>query len=202
MTEIKRGYIMTSLEQLHAQLKETHAQRAQIFEQIRPLQEQASILSNSITELNDAITVETLKTEQTEQDRFDFLMAESGSGSDMKRYHAADTIIRDMGLYMTGWCEFSQQRSAQVFIYKLDEERNDKTIVSIKKLIELFKPMDEEGNKTFKVFCEDYTIFAHTDGSFSLRKKRFHNDFATLEELFAYYIENCHCYDDEEGSDD
>lgn len=193
---------MTALEQMHAQLKAIREQRGQLFEQIRPLQEQAAVLSKSITDLNDAITVETLKTEQTEQDRFDFLMAESGSGSDMKRYNAADTIIRDMGLYMTGWCEFSQQRSAQVFIYKLDEGRNDKTIVSIKKLIELFKPMDEEGNKTFKVFCQDYTIFAHADGTFSLRKSRFKNDFATLEELFAYYVANCPCDDDEEGNDD
>lgn len=193
---------MKSLEQMQAQLKEIHAQRAQLFEQIKPLQEQASSLYKNITDLNEAITIETLKTEQSEQDRFDFLMAESGSGSDMTRYNAASTLIRGMGLYMTGYCEFSQQRSAEVFIYKLDEEQNDKTITAIKKLVELFKPMDEEGNKTFKVFCEDYTIFSHPDGTFSLRKKRFQNDFTTLEELFAYYVDNCHCYDDEEGSDD
>lgn len=201
MTEIKRGYTMTSLEQLHAQLKDIHDQRSQIFEQIRPLQERASMLSKNITELNDAITVETLKTEQSEQDRFDFLMAESGSGSDMLRYNAASTLIREMGAYMTGYCEFSQQRSADIFIYKLDEATNEKSIVAIKKLVELFKPMDEEGNKTFKVFCQDYTIFVHADGTFSLRKRRFHKDFSTLEELFAYYVENCPCYDDESGDD-
>ena len=193
---------MTALEQMHAQLKAIREQRGQLFEQIRPLQEQASILSKNITELNDAITEATLKTEQTEQERFDFLMAESGSGSDMKRYKAADTIIREMGCYMTGLCEFSQQRSAQVFIYKQDEDANEKSIAAIKKLVAMFKPMDEEGNKTFKVFCKDYTIFAHVDGTFSLRKNRFNNVFATLEELFSYYIENCPCYDDEEGSDD
>lgn len=193
---------MTSLEQMHAQLKDIYAQRAQIFEQIKPLQEQASSLYKNITDLNDAITVETLKTEQSEQDRFDFLMAETGSGSDMIRYRAADTLIRNMGLYMSGCCEFSQQRSAEIFIYKLDSESNDKSILAIKKLVDMLKPMDEEGNKTFKVFCEDYTIFSHPDGSFSLRKKRFQNDFSTLEELFAYYVDNCHCYDEEEGSDD
>lgn len=192
---------MTSLEQLHAQLKDIKAQRSQIFEQIRPLQEQASILSKSITDLNDAITVETLKTEQSEQDRFNFLMAENGSSSDMLRYNAASTLIREMGAYMTGYCEFSQQRSADIFIYKLDESANEKSIVAIKKLVELFQPMDEEGNKTFKVFCQDYTIYVHVDGTFSLRKRRFHKDFATLEELFAYYVENCPCYDEEGGDD-
>lgn len=192
---------MKSLEQMQAQLKEIHAQRAQLFEQIKPLQEQASSLYKNITDLNEAITIETLKTEQSEQDRFDFLMAESGSGSDMTRYNAASTYIREMGLYMTGYCEFSQQRSAEVFIYKLDGDANEKSIAAIKKLVELLKPMDEEGNKTFKVFCKDPVIFAHADGTFSLRKRRFCNDFATLEELFDYYIENCPCYDDE-GNDD
>lgn len=193
---------MTSLEQMHAQIKDLSAQRAQIFEQIKPLQEKVVSLYQNITDLNQAITVETLKSEQSEQDRFDFLMAESGVCSDTLRYNTANTLIREIGLYMSGYCDFSQQRSAEVFIYKLDEEANEKSIAAIKKLIELFKPMDKEGNKTFKVFCEDYTIFAHPDNTFSLRKRRFQNDFSTLEELFAYYVDNCHCYDDEEGSDD
>lgn len=192
---------MTSLEQMNAKIKDLASQRAQIFEQIKPLQEKAISLYQNIQELNEAITVKTLKSEQSEQDRFDFLMAESGFCSDTLRYNTANTIIRDMGLYMSGYCEFSQQRSAEVFIYKFDGGCNEKSIEAIKKLIELFKPMDKEGNKTFKVFCEDYTIFAHPDNTFSLRKRRFQNDFSTLEELFAYYIDNCHCYDDKEGGD-
>lgn len=192
---------MTSLEQMHAQLKDIHAQRSKIFEQIRPLQEQAASLYKQITDINDEITSATLKTDQSEQDRFDFVMAENNSGSDMKRYNAANNMIRDMGLFMSGYCEFSQQRSAEAIIYKLDEESNEKTIASIKKLIELFKPMDEEGNKIFKVFCQDYKIFAHSDGTFSLRKRRYQNNFTNLEELFAYYVDNCPCYD-EEGSED
>lgn len=192
---------MTSLEKMHAQLKAIHEQRGAIFEQIKPLQEQAALLYKQITDLNDCITKETLKTEQSEQDRFDFLMAENNSGSDMVRYNAASTMIRNMGLYMTSFCEFSQQRLAEVIIYKLDEESNNKAIASMKKLIELFKPMDEEGNKHFKVFCQDSKIFAHADGTFSLRKHAYRADFATLDELFAYYVDNCPCYDDEEPSD-
>lgn len=193
---------MTSLEQMHAQIENLSAQRAQIFEQIKPLQEKAVSLYQNITDLNEAITVETLKTEQSEQDRFDFLMAESGVCSDTLRYNKANTLIREIGLYMSGYCEFSQQRSAEVFIYKLDNEANEKSISAIKKLIELFKPMDKEGNKTFRVFCEDYTIFVHPDNTFSLRKRRFQNNFATIEELFAYYVDNCHCYDEDENNDD
>jgi hypothetical protein len=196
---------MNSLENLNAQLKAIHEQRAQIFEKIKPLQEQASVLYSQIIELNDAITVETLKTEQSEQDRFDFLMAESGSGSDMIRYRAADTLIRSMGLYMSGHCPFSQQRSADVFIFKADEDRNTQSIASIKKLIELFKPMDDDGNKLFRVFCEDYTIFCHSDGKFSLRGCYNKNqEFETLEALFTYYVATYHCYDsdDNDNSDD
>lgn len=196
---------MTSLEKMQTQLKAIHEQRSQIFQQIKPLQEQATFLYAQITELNDAITIETLKTEQSEQDRFDFLMSETGSGSDMARYNAASTYIREMGLYMTGYCEFSQQRSANVFIYKLDNEANEKSIVAIKKLVELFKPMDEEGNKTFKVFCKDPVIFAHADGTFSLRsssgrvKSRY--DFSTLVELFDYYVVHRSCCDDDDSED-
>lgn len=192
---------MNSLEQMHAQLKAIHEQRGAIFEQIKPLQEQASLLYKQITDLNDCITKETLKTEQSEQERFDFLMAENNSGSDMVRYTAASNMIRDMGLYMSSFCEFSQQRLAEVIIYKLDEESNSKAIASIEKLIELFKPMDEEGNKLFKVFCQDHTIFAHADGTFSLRKRSYRKDFSNLDALFAYYVDNLPCYDDEEPTD-
>lgn len=192
---------MTSLEKMHAQLKDIHAQRAQIFEQIKPLQEQASLLYNNIKDLNEAITIETLKTEQSEQDRFDFLMAESGSGMDMVRYNTASTYIREIGLYMTGYCEFSQQRTAEVFIYKLDKEANEKSIAAIKKLVELLKPMDKEGNKIFKVFCKDPVIFAHADGTFSLRGDHSRYDFSTLVDLFDYYVANRSCYDDVEDED-
>lgn len=195
---------MKSLEQMQAQLKEIHAQRAQLFEKIKPLQEKASSLYKKITDLTEAITVETLKTEQSEQERFDFLMAESGIGSDMTRYNAASTLIREMGLYMTGYCPFSQQRSAEIFIYKLDDAANEKSIAAIKKLVKMFKPMDEEGNKTFKVFCKAPVVFAHADGAFSLRSidGRSRHDFSTLEELFVYYVANRSCYDDEDENND
>lgn len=195
---------MTSLEQLHAQIENLSAQRAQIFEQIKPLQEKATSLYKDISDLNEAITVETLKTEQSEQDRFDFLMAESGIGSDMTRYNAASTLIREMGLYMTGYCPFSQQRAAEIFIYKFDDEANEKTVAAIKKMVEMLKPMDEEGNKIFKVFCKDPAVFAHTDGTFSLRSGngRSRHDFSTLDELFVYYVANRSCYDDEDENND
>lgn len=192
---------MTSLEQLQSQLKSIHDQRAQLFELIKPLQEKSASLYKDITNLNEAITIETLKTEQSEQDRFDFLMAESGAGSDMTRYNAASQLIREMDLYMTGYCQFSQQRSVEVFIYKLDEDANQKTILSIKKLIDLLKPMDEEGNKYFKVFCKDPLIFAHMDGTFSLRSRYSRNDFSTLDDLFAYYVAHHSCHEDEDNND-
>lgn len=195
---------MTSLEQLHAKLKETHGQRDKIFEQIKPLQEKVSSLSKKITDLTEAITVETLKTEQSEQDRFDFLMAESGSGLDHVRYNAANLLIHDMGLYMSGYCQFSQQKAVHVFVFKFDDARNEQIIASIKKLSNLLKPMDAEGNKHFKVFCKDPVIFAHADGTFSLRSGngRSRHDFSTLEELFVYYVANRSCYDDEDENND
>lgn len=195
---------MISIEQLNAKLKATKEQREQIFEQITPLQEKAVLLYNEIKEINEAITKETLKTVQSEQDRFDFLLAETGFGSDMVRYNAADAFIRSMGLYMSSYCPFSQQRTSEVFIFKKNDEGNLQSIESLKKLITLYKPMDEEGNKLFRVCCTNYTVAAHQDGTFSLQSRYSTTTFETLELLFAHYVKHCKCYDDddsEEGDD-
>lgn len=190
---------MTSLTTLTAQLEALKAQRASLHEQIRPLQEQVSAISNEMSVITEAITVETLKSEQTEQERFDFVMTELGYGTDNVRYHAAQKLIESMGLHSSGYCPFSKQRAADVIIFKYNAARNEQSIQSIKKLISMLKVMDEEGNYKFKVFCQDSEIFAHPDGTFSLRADRFRKDFNTLEELFAYYVDCGECYDTDYG---
>jgi len=193
---------MTSLANLTAQLEALKAQRSSIYDQIRPLQEQATAISNEMSVITEAITVETLKSEQTEQERFDFVMTELGYGTDNVRYKAAQQLIESMGLHSSGYCPFSQQRAADVVIFKFDTERNQQSISSVKKLVTMLKPMDEEGNRKFKVFCQDYTIFAHPNGTFSLRDGRFRKDFNTLEELFTYYVDYHECYDSPTDDDD
>lgn len=193
---------MTSLATLTAQLEALKAQRASLHDQIRPLQEQVSAISNEMSVITEAITVETLKSEQTEQERFDFVMAELGYGTDNVRYQAAQKLIESMGLHSSGYCPFSQQRAVDVIILKFSLNLNQRTIASVKKLVTMLKPMDEDGNIKFKVFCQDYTIFAHPEGTFSLRDGRFRRDFDTLEALFTYYVDNHECYDSPTDDDD
>lgn len=193
---------MTSIEKLHAQLKAVQERRAQIFEQIKPLQDQALALYADIQKINAEITQETLKTEQTEQECFDFLMDEDGGSSDQLRYDSANKLIRSMGLYMSGYCPFSKQRLADVFVFKFDDARNVQSIASIKKLIELFKPMDEEGNKYFKIFCTGDTIVVDKEGKLSLQNAFDKTDFKTLELLFAHYVKYCTCYDEDDDSEE
>lgn len=192
---------MTSIEKLNLKLKSIEDQRKAIFEQIHPLQEKAVALYEESQKINEEITKETMKQEQSEQERFDFVMAETGAGVDSLRYNEANKLIQSFGLFMTGYCPFSQQRTANVFFFKFDDERNAQSIDSMKKLITLFKPMDEEGNKQFRVFCQDSVVFAHPDGTFSLRSRYDRKDFETLELLFAHYVAHCTCYDEEEDTD-
>lgn len=193
---------MTSLANLNAQLEALKNQRSSIYDEIRPLQEKATAISKEMAAITEAITVETLKTQQTEQERFDFIMAELGHGTDPVRYKAAQQLIESMGLHSSGYCPFSQQRAADVVIFKFDFSRNEQSIESVKKMTKMLKPMDEEGNHKFKVFCQDFTIFAHPDGTFSLRDGRFRKNFDTLEELFTYYVDYHECYDSPTDDDD
>jgi hypothetical protein len=192
---------MTTLALLTARREELKAQRNDIFEQIKPLQDQASSIGQEIASLNESITIETLKMDMTEQERFDFLMHESGSGTDKIRYAASQKFIESFGLYGMGYRAFSQQRSVDVFIYKLDLERNAKSIAGLKHLIPLFKPMDKDGNKIINIFTQEHYIYALPDGKFSLRSNYPDKDFDSLEELFTYYIRNYECYDDEVSDD-
>lgn len=192
---------MTTLALLTARREELKAQRDGIFEEIRPLQAQASAIGQEIASLNESITIETLKTDMSDQERFDFLMHESGSGTDKIRYAASQKFIESFGLYGMGYREFSQQRSVDVYIYKLDNERNAKSIAGLKNLIPLFKPMDKEGNKIFTIFTQEHYIYALPDGKYSLRSDYPQKDFDSLEDLFAYYIRNYECYDDEVSDD-
>jgi len=198
----QRDIFMTSIELMYDKIKELQKQRTALFDQISPLQEKVASLHNEIKILQESITTETMKLEQTEQERFDFLMAENGGSSDMVRYHEAEKFIRSMGLYMSGYCPFSQQRTADFFVFKNDRERNIQTIESLKKAITLYKPMDENGNKWFRVFCQDYIVWVAADGSLSFKTSRSEQAFDTLEALFDYYILRYPCYDYEDDDQD
>lgn len=192
---------MNTIEKLKQQAVEIEKQRNAIFEQIKPLQEKNAILFNEQKKINEKITIETLKTNLTLQEKFDFLMYENGISSDMIRYNEANKFILDFGLYMSGYCKFSEQRSVSVFIYYRDKEANKKSISSLYEIIPLFKPMNEKGDKIFQFFCKDQNIVVHSNGTFSINGNTLYNsdkNFSTLEDLFDYFVENYECCDEDE----
>lgn len=187
---------MKSIDQLKNEIAQLEAERSSIFEKIHPLQEQATKLFSEIKAVNEKLTVAILASELTEQERFDFIMYQNGVSIDSNRHDEARKFITELGLYMLGYNPFSNQNMSSVFIYR--HGKNTKTIESIKKLAQLYKPMDEEGNIVFPVFCTDHSILAKSDGTFSLTVGKFVKDFDILEELFAYYERNHTCYDDDD----
>jgi hypothetical protein len=194
---------MSVIEELAQKLKNIEDERSKIFAQIKPLQEKASVLYAEMTLIKEDITKATLLLEQSEQERFDFLMEEKGHGTDEIRYRAAEKFIRSLGLYMSGYNPFSEQKSSDVFIFKHDAERNEQSIESLKKLVELYKPMDSHGNKKFRVFCQDYYIVFTANKTIELTGRYMTSkEFPTIEALFEHYVAHCECYDAEETESD
>lgn len=187
---------MSIISELEKKLNSIKERRDDLFAIMKPIQEELSTLYKEMTLLGEEITKAKFKIEMTEQERFDFLMEENGS-SNMVLYNAANEYIVSLGLYMSGYCPFSQQKTSEVFIYKFNHEKNVKTIESLKKLVSLYKPMDEDGNKFFKVFCQDSRLVFNSDNSIFFEQIRYKQEFETLESFFAYYIAHCACYDDD-----
>lgn len=193
---------MSKLLELEQKLSQLEQQKIELQEKIKPFQQKLNSVWDEIKTITTEISKEKLNSDLSEQDYFDFVMFENGYSSDMIRYKAAQKLIQDLGLFMNGYCQFSNQRMADVFIYRNDINYNNKTIQSLKKLVPLFKPMDQEGNKYFSVFCKDYRVFFTPDNKVFIKTPYYKYDFETIEELFEYFTKNLSCCDEEEPSDD
>ncbi len=193
---------MSKLLELEQKLSQLEQQKIELQEKIKPFQQKLNSVWDEIKTITTAISEEKLNSELSEQDYFDFVMFENGYSSDMIRYKAAQKLIHDFGLFMNGYCQFSNQKMADVFIYKNDINHNNKTIQSLKKLVTLFKPMDAEGNKYFSVFCKESRIVFSPDNKVFIKTPSYTYDFETIEELFEYFTANLSCCDDEDDSED
>lgn len=175
-------------------------QKNELQAQIKPLQVQLSSVFKEIQSLTEKISEEKLNTNLSEQEFFDFVMFEDGSSIDQVRYNKASSYIQELGLFMSGYSPFSKQKKSHVIFFENDIEKNSKSIIALKKLSSLYKPMNEDGDIIFPVLCKDFNIVFNQKWFIQIPNYKY--EFDSLEDLFSYFISNFDCHDSQEDQSD
>lgn len=188
------------------------ARRAELFKEKEIIDAELSKLYKEITVLKDKQTKAKMAQEMTFEDRFEWLMEEKGYGSDMERYYAAQKLINDdLGLWMSGYYPFSEQKAIEIMLYKGVQDNLEKVYASLCSILHLVKPTDEEGNKRFKLFehtCSEHGVWAlyYTPaGNWKLTSCRWGREevvkeWENLREAL-FYCQKHHYYESSENED-
>lgn len=127
--------------------------RQQLFELKKPIDEKIKNTTEEIQKVRTLLSTEKLKSVMSFEEKFEFLSFEDGRSIDNVRHSAARNLIEnELGLWMSGWWPFSQQKGIQIKLHKGTDCNLNQNFESFSKILPLIKPMDKEGNKNISIF--------------------------------------------------
>lgn len=196
------------MKSIEEQIKLKESRRQEIFKIKEPLDKELIELYNQIQKLKEKQTEAKLKEDMTLGEKIEWLLFEDGHSSDMKRYNECQRFFQELGLWVSGYCPYSEQKSLQVMLYKGAQDNLDKTFESINLVLPFIKPINDEGERRFKLF--EHTLSEHgiydlkvdKEGVWTLNKttygrKRVEKTFENLYDALKYCQQH-HYYESSE----
>lgn len=143
----------TNIQKIEQKMATLINSRQKLFDLKKPIDEKIKNTTEEIQKVRTLISTEKLKSVMSFEEKFEFLFFEDGRSIDNVRNSAARNLIEnELGLFMSGWCPFSQQKVIQIKLHKGTDSNLNKVFESFSKILPLIKPMDEEGNKNIGIF--------------------------------------------------
>lgn len=204
---------MTDITKLEKQIAEKEARCKEIWDIKKPLDAELTKLRNQIEKIQDKITEAKLKKNMTLGEKIEWLLHEDGYSSDMKRYYEAQKFIEEMGLRIGGYYPYSEQKAVEIVLYKGDQDNLEKTFESLSVLLPFIKPIDEAGNRRFKLFEHTlsengiYDLLVDVHGAWTLNKTTYGREsvlktFDNLRDALKYCQEHHYYQSSEDGDND
>ena len=147
------------MKSIEEQIKLKESRRQEIFKIKEPLDKELIKLYNQIQKLKEKQTEAKLKEDMTLGEKIEWLLFEDGHSSDMKHYNECQRFFQELGLWVSGYYPYSEQKSLQVMLYKGAQDNLDNTFESINLVLPFIKPINDEGERRFKLF--EHTLSEH-----------------------------------------
>lgn len=196
------------MKSIEEQIKQKEARRQEIFKIKEPLDEELVKLYNQIQKLKEKQTEAKLEEDMTLAEKVEWLLFEDGRSSDMKRYNECRNFFQEMGLLVGGYYPFSEQRAIEIMLYKGVQDNLDKTFEAISLVLPFIKPINDEGERRFKLFEHTLSEWGIYDlrfdkvGTWTLNKTTYgrKNVEKTFENLYdaLKYCQKHHYYESSE----
>lgn len=199
------------MKSLEEKIKEKETRRQEIFKMKEPLDKELDKLYNQIQKLKEKQTVAKLEQGMTLGEKIEWLLFEDGHSSDSKRYEECQKFFRELGLWTGGYYPFSEQKSLEIMLYKGVQDNLDKTFDAINVVLPFIKPMNNKGDRRFKLFEHTlsewgiYDLKVDKEGVWTLNKTTYGREKVekTFESLYAAlkYCQKYHYYESSEDED-
>ena len=196
------------MKSIEEQIKQKEARRQEIFKIKEPLDEELVKLYNQIQKLKEKQTEAKLEEDMTLAEKVEWLLFEDGRSSDMKRYNECWNFFQEMGLQVRGYYPFSEQRAIEIMLYKGVQDNLDKTFEAISLVLPFIKPINDKGERRFKLFEHTlsewgiYDLRVDKEGVWILNKTTYGREKVekTFENLYdaLKYCQKHHYYESSE----
>ena len=196
------------MKSIEEQIKQKEARRQEIFKIKEPLDEELVKLYNQIQKLKEKQTEAKLEEDMTLAEKVEWLLFEDGHSSDMKRYNECLNFFQEMGLLVGGYYPFSEQKAIEIMLYKGVQDNLDKTFEAISLVLPFIKPINDKGERRFKLFEHTLSEWGIYDlrldkvGTWTLNKTTYgrKNVEETFENLYdaLKYCQKHHYYSEDD----
>lgn len=190
-----------SIQVIEAEINELINSRNKLFELKKPIEIQISNLSDSINQKKELIINEKINSDLALKDLYELVMFEDGSSSMTLHRAAQKLIVKDLGLWLSGYSPISEQKQVRLKFIKESSNSLKQHFESLSLIIPFIKPNDEHGNKNISIFENSLS----DNGSFNLQitpdnlfnitvnRKRILQSFNNLLDALTY-IQEHHYY--------
>lgn len=193
------------MKSIEEQIKQKEARRQEIFKVKEPLDKELSELYIQIQKLKEKQTEEKVREDMTLGEKIEWLLFEDGYSSDSKRYGECQKFFRELGLCVSGYYSYSEQKALEIMLYKGVQGNLDKTFESINTVLPFIKPINDKGECRFKLFehtlseCGIYDLKVDKEGVWTLNKTTYGRERVekTFENLYdaLKYCQQHHYYE-------
>lgn len=193
------------MKSIEDQIKEKEARRQEIFKIKEPLDKELSELYIQIQKLKEKQTEEKLREGMTLGEKIEWLLFEDGYNSDRKRYEECQKFFLELGLRVSGRYPYSEQKALEIMLYKGVQDNLDKTFESVNIVLPFIKPINDKGERRFKLFEHTlsewgiYDLKVDKEGVWTLNKTTYGRERVekTFENLYdaLKYCQQHHYYE-------
>lgn len=193
------------MKSIEEQIKQKEARRQEIFKIKEPLEKELSELYIQIQKLKEKQTEAKLEEDMTLAEKVEWLLFEDGYNSDRKRYEECQKFFLELGLWVSGYYPYSEQKALEIMLYKGVQDNLDKTFESVNTVLPFIKPINDRGERRFKLFehtlseCGICDLKVDKEGVWTLNKTTYGREKVekTFENLYdaLKYCQQHHYYE-------